>query len=576
MKRTGYFFVAALFISLAALAAVVGNFPKPVGHVNDWANLLQPDAKAALEEKLRAYEQKTSIEIAIVTTPSLGDMTVEDYTIELAQGWGVGKKGKDNGIVLLIAPNERKLRIEVGYGLEGDFTDMGAGRIRDVAILPHFKNAKTAQTNGDTETYRREMAAGVIAGADAIIGALGNKPFAERLEERQRAEEERQRKAKEAEEATKTFVVWLLAALAIGIPVFLAVRAVLRSAQRRRELRELHEANGNAIEKFEKELARIEKDAERTSDVLDRIKRENPRDVWRDVDKSFSELAQTFKCGLAECEQLKKLRAQGWEKSEVVRDALADAEEKYVNHPQEILMSVAKLSEELKKVKSESAKFFVNLPGLAAEAEKAASHEDVFRDTRKNIGDAKRKLEEARGLAEKSSTNWLAVFALLSSAAALLGAAKTSAKEDVAAVADARKRTPEFLDSVPREIGQAEKAVNDDDVEESTKKIVADAKRKYAQAKKEDLKSPAGLASALALLLAAAELAKKAKRQAEDDKEEVERRRRRRRNSSSSYSSGYSGSSWSSGSFGSSSSSGGGFGGFGGGGFGGGGASGSW
>jgi len=114
-------------------------FPKPAGYVNDGAGVLDVKARAELGALLRDVEQQTSAEIALVTVPSLDGMTVEEYANRLFKQWGIGKKGRDNGVLVLVAPTERKVRIEVGYGLEPVLPDGLAGEIMRTAFLPRFK-----------------------------------------------------------------------------------------------------------------------------------------------------------------------------------------------------------------------------------------------------------------------------------------------------------------------------------------------------------------------------------------------------------------------------------------------------
>ena len=89
----------------------------------DEANVVDPPARNSLDEKLRTLEEKTTNQLVVVTLRSLQGTSIEDYGYQLGRHWGIGQKGKNNGAVLIVAPNERKVRIEVGYGLEGWLTD---------------------------------------------------------------------------------------------------------------------------------------------------------------------------------------------------------------------------------------------------------------------------------------------------------------------------------------------------------------------------------------------------------------------------------------------------------------------
>lgn len=132
--------------------------PALAGRVIDRADILSDSTEANLTAKLEAHENATTNQIVIVTLPDLMGRPIEDWGLMLGRGWGVGQKGKDNGIIFLIAPNDRQLRIEVGYGLEGDLPDATANDIIQSDVIPHFK--------------RGDMDGGVEAGVNAILGVL--------------------------------------------------------------------------------------------------------------------------------------------------------------------------------------------------------------------------------------------------------------------------------------------------------------------------------------------------------------------------------------------------------------------
>ena len=130
----------------------------PRGMVSDFANIIDDAEEATLEAELVAYREQTTHEIAVVTVPSLGDETIETYAVALFEEWGIGTSEQDNGVLLLVAPNEREVRIEVGYGLEGDLPDATAWKIIDQIMLPLFA--------GDN------LSLGTVEGARAIVTTL--------------------------------------------------------------------------------------------------------------------------------------------------------------------------------------------------------------------------------------------------------------------------------------------------------------------------------------------------------------------------------------------------------------------
>ncbi len=144
----------ALLLSLGASVVSAQNFPDYMGFVNDYAGLMSMQGKQALEARLTQLEKDTTAEVAVVTIKSLEGYSIEDYAVRLFENWKIGKKGKDNGVLLLVALDDRKMRIEVGYGLEPIITDGRAGRIRDDDVIPRFKN--------------NDYESGIVAGINSV------------------------------------------------------------------------------------------------------------------------------------------------------------------------------------------------------------------------------------------------------------------------------------------------------------------------------------------------------------------------------------------------------------------------
>lgn len=115
------------------------DIPALTGRVVDAARLLPPASRAAIDGKLKALETRTRHQFVVVTVPSLGGHSIEDYGITLGRSWGIGRKNVNDGVLLIVAPNDRKVRIEVGYGLEKALRDDEAKSIIDTAILPAFR-----------------------------------------------------------------------------------------------------------------------------------------------------------------------------------------------------------------------------------------------------------------------------------------------------------------------------------------------------------------------------------------------------------------------------------------------------
>ena len=147
MKRIAAVSLVLLFCSAVIIpcGAQEVRFPAPKGFVNDYANVLSSDTKFKLESFLTEFEQKTGAEIAVVTVSTTSPLTIEQYAVELFQKWGIGKRGEDNGILLLVSSGDRKVRIEVGYGLEGAVTDLQSKVIIEDLVVPNFKQGNYDQ-----------------------------------------------------------------------------------------------------------------------------------------------------------------------------------------------------------------------------------------------------------------------------------------------------------------------------------------------------------------------------------------------------------------------------------------------
>ena len=162
MSRTQIFRVlnisCLLWVLLLPSRVPALEVPALTARVNDYAAILSPSTVQQLEGALKAFETDQSTQIVVLTIPSLEGEVLEELSIRVAEQWKIGHQGLDNGAILLIARNERKLRIEVGYGLEGRLTDLISGRIIREVIVPRFKQGNFDQ--------------GVIDGVSAIMAAV--------------------------------------------------------------------------------------------------------------------------------------------------------------------------------------------------------------------------------------------------------------------------------------------------------------------------------------------------------------------------------------------------------------------
>jgi uncharacterized protein len=157
-RLAGVILALAVTVALGAAAKAAPTFPAFTGRVVDQAHVLSPEVQAQLDQQLGALEAKTSRQLVVVTLASLGGDDIADYGYQLGRAWGVGQKGLNNGVLLIVAPSEHQVRIEVGYGLEPIITDALSSQIIQQAILPKFRA-------GDVQ-------GGIVDGTQALVDQL--------------------------------------------------------------------------------------------------------------------------------------------------------------------------------------------------------------------------------------------------------------------------------------------------------------------------------------------------------------------------------------------------------------------
>ena len=154
-----------IFVLLLSSIAVALDVPQLRGRVNDYANVLQTSQAQALESQLAQLERDTGHQVAVLTVPTLDGEDIEGFSIRVAENWKIGKKGYDNGAILVVAVKDRRLRLEVGYGLEGVLPDAIAKRVTADYIVPHFR--------------QQDYAGGIVAGITAVDKVIRKEPLPE-------------------------------------------------------------------------------------------------------------------------------------------------------------------------------------------------------------------------------------------------------------------------------------------------------------------------------------------------------------------------------------------------------------
>jgi uncharacterized protein len=208
LGRSSFFFTVAgaratfavVALLCAGLTVFAANFPALSGRIVDQANIIPAETRATIEPKLVDLEAKSGIQLVVATVTSLEGQEIEPYANQLFRTWKLGEKAKNNGVLLLVAPNEHKVRIEVGYGLEGTLTDALSKIIITNAIAPRFKTG--------------DFGGGVSRGVDDIITVLTT----DSSQWQQHPDLRRDR-----QQSIDPVTAWLLIAVAIGLVTLLFV-----------------------------------------------------------------------------------------------------------------------------------------------------------------------------------------------------------------------------------------------------------------------------------------------------------------------------------------------------------------
>jgi uncharacterized protein len=164
LPRKSLLLTLLLLLPATVWAQSSPEFPELTGRVVDQADMLSPQVETRLTQMLQAHEQASTEQVVVVTLPNLQGYPIEDFGYQLGRHWGIGQEGEDNGALLIVAEEDRAIRIEVGYGLEGRLTDAESSVIINRVITPAFRQ-------GDFQ-------AGIVNGAAAMIQVLGGEPLA--------------------------------------------------------------------------------------------------------------------------------------------------------------------------------------------------------------------------------------------------------------------------------------------------------------------------------------------------------------------------------------------------------------
>jgi uncharacterized membrane protein YgcG len=375
-----------VMILISSQSANILAYPDYVGYVNDYAHLLSAPQASSLNQELRDFDNRTTIEVAVVTVDSIGGESPQDYAVNIANYWGVGKRDKDNGIIFLVAMDSHDIWIEVGPGLASQFTNRQVQQIVDNVIIPRFQAGQPDQ--------------GIIEGVHSIIrhfdsiGATSTMPITEPSPSTPITTP-----LPRADGNGSSNSIWSLAAILViaclgGIFGF---RFYRQSKAKKNETR-LVESRKLFDEMVGKESAAI--------DALKELKGNYAPSIWKKVEESFNAVdTDKLELGLLEAERVSK---QGWSSASKAQSLIDEWE----NNMESALKAIDAVPEKLAEVKSAQQKSATILAGLEAaflHADRETAGNDISIATRKDLEKARQIYRDSSSMASQpaNTVDWI-------------------------------------------------------------------------------------------------------------------------------------------------------------------------
>ncbi|MBI4991718.1 MAG: TPM domain-containing protein [Candidatus Harrisonbacteria bacterium] len=480
------------------VSALSIDVPKPAGYVNDFANVIPESAEKDLEKRLSDYEKQTAIEIAVVTVGSLQGLEVEEFAQELVSlpGWGIGKAWKhsamkNTGLLLLIAPNERRMRIHTGYGMEEWLPDALSARIINDELVPRFKQGK--------------MSEGITAGVGAMIRELGNKPMAVREEELAATEAKRLREERLAQEHRAFVVKYTFIVVTVLAGVLLVGFIAIARYRRQRRLKEQYQKNVKLLEKCESEIERLRSDQSETEVLLGAFKSEHPQEVWDPLVQRIAGVHDSLMAFQKRGDKIKSEHSNGsYEDADTIKTKVEGVSAD-LHAAIKLLGSVKSDVAKVRKAQKDAQHLLEDLPRQAGALRNKLNHQDVSSETRELLKKSEADYEKTRFRCQNESVNklnWLkAATALVAVEVALRNITEAAEKEIASAV-----KGRALLKSLPDVLDAMQKTVDHEDVSDMTRKKAGEGEQDYERARsacQNEMGNGLNWVTALAALIAA-------------------------------------------------------------------------
>jgi len=390
-------FLSPLIFLLAIQGSFALDYPDYVGYVNDYAHLLSAAQASALNQELRDFDNRTTIEIAVVTVDSIGSESPQDYAVNLGNYWGVGKRGKDNGILLLAAMQSHDIWIEVGSGLAGELEDDKVQQIVDDVIIPKFRAGQPDQ--------------GIIQGVRRIVQYLDNAASssgipatlpASRLASAPAAESQpaayQPLPASGREEGNENVnSLWIIFALTM-------VTGGLYGFRRSRQA--MARKNESKLIECRKVLAELPAKESAAMGALRQLEKNYVQSVWKNVEESLDSVdSDRLELKLLEAERISR---RGW----ICAGTVASLIGKWEKDAENVLKVIEAVPRRLAEARQAQREYASTASGLKAAFEQA-DHEimggEISMATRKNLEKARQSYQQALSIADQPAdkVDWI-------------------------------------------------------------------------------------------------------------------------------------------------------------------------
>lgn len=438
MRTLKILFVACLLLIFSAgiALAVYPEQSKETPYVTDLAGVMSKDDIQKLNSELKDYNIRTSNEVVVVTVTSLDGMNAVDYARELFNYWGVGKAQKNNGVLLLLSPNDRDVAIQVGLGLEDIMPDNVRGEILDNDVVPYLK--------------KDQLSEGLQAGANSIMRHLdqATRPTQGQVQNVQSPPGAVQNQAQPpTTDGGKVISFIILIIVIIGIVVLVG-----RSREKAKSKKEIVDRLKGCEDKQQQELLDRFNNATVKLTIL---KKENPRSVWEKLDAAFG--AINFDNIAQQISAIRmKYTEKGLNYDEV--NGMLDVLEKELYRDIAVCKEIEEMQSKVKNAKEKSAKLLEQLPKEMEKTQGVVAHQDVFPETKAKFDSIKASLQVAQTKFEGNSNeiDWIASYKELSDLEKSFDDIHHHAQNDIAKVERARKEGPQLLQNLPRMMDETE------------------------------------------------------------------------------------------------------------------------